>query len=288
MPHARNTLTRMVDPAARRTLRARIGRRLGPGLGDKTLYRLGLRSASTLTLPDFLGIGAQKAGTTWLHANLLRHPDLFLPREQKELHYFDEQWRAPLASYAARFAEAGARVKGEITPAYAVLPLGRIRFIARVMPDLRLVLLVRDPVERAWSQAYMNLVQGRDGGVDAVPEDAFVAHFRSTGSVTRGDYLRVIEHWTSVFPAERLLVGFHEELRDDPKGLLARVFAHIGVTSDVDWARFPLSERILPHQAPEAAPAIPPRLEAFLRDFYRDDVRRLADALGGYAARWGA
>ena len=255
------------------------------GIGDKALYRVGFRSTSRLTLPDFLGIGGQKAGTTWLHANLACHPDLYLPTETKELHYFDTWWRREsVAEYAANFAAAGARVKGEVTPAYSILPASRIRAIRRLMPELKLVLLVRDPVERAWSHACMFLLRGR--GLEAVPESEFIAHFTSQASRGRGGYAGSIDRWTSIFPADRLLIGFYDELRVDPQGLLRRVFAHLGVREDVDWSAFPLYERILPVQQVDSAPPMPERYEGFLVDLYRDELRRLAERLDGFATGW--
>jgi hypothetical protein len=284
-------------PRGIRSHAAGLRRRLGPslpdrvgisitrGIGDKALYRLGVRSTSGLTLPDFLGIGAQKAGTTWLHANLERHPDLYLPTETKELHYFDTLWRQKsIADYAAFFAEAGARMKGEVTPAYALLPTRRIRAIRRLIPDLRLVLLLRDPVERAWSHACMYLLRGRR--IEDVPESEFIAHFTSKPSRARGEYAQTIDRWTSIFPADRLLIGFHEELRDDPQGLLRRVFAHLGVRQDVDWGAFPVHEQILPEQQDRSGPAIPERHEAFLADLYREDLRSLAERFDSYATGW--
>ena len=67
-------------------------------------------------LPHFLGIGAQKAGTTWLAENLRCHPEVFLP-ERKELHWLDHKFERPLSDWAAHFADAGERKRGEITPA---------------------------------------------------------------------------------------------------------------------------------------------------------------------------
>ena len=83
----------------------RRGSRLAADV-ERALYRYGLLSPARVPFPDFLGIGAQKAGTTWLHENLRRHPELFLP-EEKELHYFDRQWVRPLRHYSAAFREAG-------------------------------------------------------------------------------------------------------------------------------------------------------------------------------------
>ena len=133
----------------------------GPGfafsLAKDGALRLGWRPRRVAHLPDFLGIGAQKAGTTWLHENLRCHPELYLP-DAKELHYFDWDFHQSLRSYAEHFRDGADRVKGEITPGYSILSSIRIALIKDLMPDLRLLFLVRNPISRAWSQALMNLV----------------------------------------------------------------------------------------------------------------------------------
>ena len=92
-------------------------------------------------LPDFLGIGAQKAGTTWLHDNLSCHPELYLPPE-KEIHYFDQHNDKPISYYSQFFKKSKknrACVKGEITPAYSVLPQNMIERIMGIMPHLKII-----------------------------------------------------------------------------------------------------------------------------------------------------
>ena len=134
--------------------------------------------------PDFLVIGAQRAGTTWLHRVLRQHPALWLP-PVKELHYFDrldikrtilspkERRRVGLKRllsldpwlikywfrhrddkwYASLFRGAQARglIAGEITPAYATLNEKVLRRIQRMNEGIKLVFVMRDPVDRAWS-----------------------------------------------------------------------------------------------------------------------------------------
>ena len=77
-------------------------------------------------------VGAPKCGTTALYHYLRQHPQIFMP-ERKELHFFDNKWDRPLREYARHFEGAGGRVKGEITPAYGILPPERIRYLRRVM-----------------------------------------------------------------------------------------------------------------------------------------------------------
>lgn len=193
---------------------------------EKPLQARGLRRPRTL--PRFLGIGAQKSGTTWLHARLREHPDLYLP-EDKEVHYFDWSFHQPLDRYAARFEAAGDRIAGEITPGYAILPTARIRFVARVMPDVRLIYLMRDPVERAWSQVVMNSIEIDGEDPAAIDPATWLARLDEPRVRRRGDHLAVLDAWTAEIPRSRVLVGFFEEIVSNPDGLLARVHRFLGV-----------------------------------------------------------
>jgi hypothetical protein len=248
---------------------------------DKLTYTAGIRSKRALTLPNFLGIGAQKAGTSWLHRNLRCHPALFLP-QQKELHYWDTGFHRSLRFYAGKFAAAGDRVKGEITPAYSTIPAERVRVIHRLMPDLRLIFLMRNPVDRAWSHALMQFVKQQRRRIEEVPPDEVYAHFRSLESRLRGDYLRTLENWLGAFPEELLLCGFFEEVTADPQGLLVRVFRHLGVSEAVDWAQFPLAEKV--NEGPGTE--IPPHYRAFLEELYAPEIERLHDRFGEKVAGW--
>ena len=245
------------------------------------LHSAGVLSRDGLTFPDFLGIGAQKAGTSWLHANLRRHPQVFMPR-RKELHYFDWRPHRSLKTYAREFAGGEALVKGEITPYSAALPSWTIRYIHELMPDAKLILILRNPIDRAWSQAVMNLVVRAGRNFEEVGDDEFERHLRHPRTFTRGDYLGMIDNWLSVFPEERLLIGFFEEVRDRPQRLLSAVFDHIGVSTDVDWASFPFNKVV---HAGVRAP-LPPHFRAMLEEVYADEIERIADRCGSFAETW--
>ena len=204
----------------------------------RRFYESGRISSQSLRLPDFLGIGAPKSGTTWLHHNLAAHPDLYLP-EGKELHYFSDHQFRGLLWYARQFEDAGRRKCGEITPGYAVLPQRDIERIARLIPRVKLLLLVRDPVDRAWSHAVMKLSRETGRSLESITDDEFEAHFSGEHSTERGDYLRMIDSWTSVFSEDQIWIGSFDVLRDRPTDLLCDVFEFLGVSPDVDWSGFP-------------------------------------------------
>ena len=106
---------------------------------------------------NFLGIGAQKAGTSWLYEMLKLHPGVTLPAV-KEIHFWDMQCEKGVEWYAALFENDGAQQKqGEITPAYSVLPVEVSREIHAFSPRLRVIYVTRKPIERAWSAALVAL-----------------------------------------------------------------------------------------------------------------------------------
>lgn len=268
---------------------------------DKGLYATGLRSSRDLTLPDFLGIGFMKCGTTWLYENLRAHPDVFVS-DKKELRYFSNHFNEPLADYAAHFRDAGGRVAGEVSPVYATLPERRIRFIRKVMPDVRLILLLRDPVEREWSRVHHHLKKsGRR--IDEVPEGELLREIRRQSLLRHGGYSGVIDRWREVFPAEQLLVAFHDDIRDRPRALLEEVFGFLGVPTDLDWGRLPFDEVIIPPYLPElqdrdqtrgvtvrdyrsSDERLPPRYRHAIAEMYRDELAELERRFGERVRAW--
>ncbi len=248
---------------------------------DRWSYARGLRSTHNLALPDFLGIGAQKSGTSWLAANLRFHPEIFLS-DEKEVHYFDRDYHRSLRYYASLFARAGDRVKGEITPAYAILDPKMIRFIQQLMPDLRLIYIIRNPVDRAWSQAYMNLVSIPGRAFDEVGKDEFINHFRSPRSVLRGDYQQCVDNWLACFSEDQLLIEFFEDIARQPQQLLERVFDHLHVSRPTDWDLFPLGEKVF---AGDTEP-MPAEFREILAEMYASEIEALYQRFGEKTSAW--
>jgi len=257
---------------------------------EKWRYTRGQCTTDHLRLPDFLGIGAQKAGTTWLYENLRCHPGIFLSHP-KELHYFDETFHRSLRFYASHFEPGRHQVKGEITPAYSILPIERIRFIRTILPTVRLIFIMRNPSERAWSQAVMELVTKKKKKLEEITDSEFKTYFKSEHCMRRSDYLTILDNWLSVFPREQLYIGFFEDITNRPQELLSDVFSHIGVSGKVDWTRFPVDQVVLPHTGPvhrhqSSRTHVRPLLRAFLEQMYKPDIERLYERFGRPIAGW--
>lgn len=255
------------------------------------LYANGFRDAAELTLRHFLGIGAVKGGTTWLHHNLAAHPGLFLPAD-KEMHFFDHQLHRGLGRYARAFAPAGDRLPGEITPSYSTLPEWRIELVAKLMPEVRIIMLVRDPVERAWSHAVMKLARERRRHPSQITRDEAVAHFTSPDSLSRGMYTDILSRWRNHFPDEQVFVGFYDDITARPLQLLQDVVSHIGASTDIDWSSLPYQKVIDrgvrggPDVVGSSTPPLPDDLRRELHRLYADELGRLAATYGGPAETW--
>jgi hypothetical protein len=231
---------------------------------------------------DFLGIGAQKSGTTWLADNLGRHPEVFLAPE-KELHYWNAHRDKGLDWYVGHFASAPSGcMRGEITPAYAILSSAVVAQIAAALPGVRLLYLVRNPVERAWSAALMALERA-EMAVDEASDQWFVDHFRSRGSRARTDYESCLRTWLSHFPAEQLLIGRYDDVRDSPVELLERCADHLSLSSGHFW-KDPERARVVSRRGTGAP--LRPSLRRVLEDMHGPSVESLESWLGWDLSAW--
>ena len=230
----------------------------------------------------FLGIGAQKAGTSWLYENLAQHPQIRFPAG-KEVHFWDLPCRYDrgLAWYRSLFPEVSPGVvSGEITPAYAILPPAKIREVHAAFPDLRLVYILRNPVDRAWSSALMALA--RVGMRFEEASDAwFLDHFRSLGSLLRGNYAACLEAWLAHYTGEALLVLKFEEILYDPLGLLRRCERHLGVDEILTPAVLTSGKVFSGSGHVLRAP-----LRAALLEIYDDKITALETVLGEDFSHW--
>jgi hypothetical protein len=211
------------------------------------VWTYGRATASVRPLPDFLILGAQKAGTTALYAYLRRHPAITGP-SWKEVSFFDRHYARGEGWYRGNFpnlARTRGKLVGEASPSYVFHPLGPER-VHGLVPAARLVVLVRNPVDRALSHYHHEVALGREplSFDDALAaeedrlrgEDArlradpayFSREWWSHTYKARGRYAEQLERWLAVFPREQLLIVPSEDLGDDPAGTFARVVAFLG------------------------------------------------------------
>ena len=294
-------------------------------------------------LPSFVVIGAAKAGTTALYHFLRQHPQVFMsPVKEPGFFAFDEAkphfvgphqeslvnarfvWR--LADYLALFDRAGnALAAGEATPFYLISPRAAPS-LRKHVAGVRLVAVLRHPVERAYSH-YLMLV--RDGHEPLSFEEALAAEPARIAANSywgryrdHGYYHRHLSRYFRVFPREQIRIYLYEDLQRDPKALLRDLFAFLGVDPGVAvdtstrhnvsgvlrnplwrllWSRSnrprafvrPLLPRSLRRRVAaffETRPMIKPPLHdetrALLGADYRDDILRLQDLIDRDLSAW--
>jgi hypothetical protein len=282
--------------------------------------------------PDFVGIGAQKAGTTWLGHNLQLHPEIWMP-EINELHYFDERitdpknsvsrlygkitgegtvnqrWRRQVKNrlrrhwksfsrenflwdlkyyagvpndgwYASLFEPGRGKVKGEITPAYSMLGHEGIARVHDLAPEAKLIFMMRNPIERAWSQLVMRLDKAGKKRIGPAEHRRLRKNFEKDEFRARTDYLRTLENWTAFYPEERIFVGFLEDVHFYPEQLLGSVYEFLGV--DTSFRPRGIGEKVHARSAGRmlAESAV------YLAKLYRQELSRLNEHFGGYTSFW--
>ncbi len=197
-------------------------------------------NVAELEAPTFLCLGIQKAGTSWLYRMVSQHP-LVHTSDPKELHFFnrDKNFRKGLEWYLGHFrARPGAQAAGEFTPDYLwirdehrdVLGFEATpdvpRRVVEVFPDLKFIVILRNPVTRAISSYYHHI-----GAARLSPNRRISAIGDQWGILSMGHYAACLERWLEHFPRERFLILFYEEdLGQERQPItLTRVFEHIGV-----------------------------------------------------------
>lgn len=209
------------------------------------IWTFGRATARWRPLPGFLVIGAQKGGTTALYAYLRWHPAITGP-SWKEVSFFDRHWWRGEAWYRGQFPlRTGESLLGEASPSYLFHPLAPER--ARLLvPDVKLIALLRNPVDRAYSQYQHEVALGREplsfedalaaeegrtrGEVERLVADprAFSRAWWDHTYAARGRYAEQLERWLAVFPHEQLLVVATEELGERPAETYASILAFLG------------------------------------------------------------
>ncbi|MEO8289665.1 MAG: sulfotransferase domain-containing protein [Gaiellaceae bacterium] len=252
-------------------------------------------TAPARRLPGFLVLGAQRAGSTSLFDDLCSHPGVVEPTH-KELHFFDQNWWRGVGWYRRFFPVARDRVTGEASPYYLFHPLAPAR-VAATVPHARLIALLRDPVERAYSHYHLSRRYGHEelsfeealdheaerlaGEEEKIAADPGYKSFshRHHSYLARGLYAAQLERWFGYFPREQIHVVRAEDLFADPAGTYGQILSFLGLA---------------PHELPrpahrnkaEYAPMEKSTRE-HLTDFFREPNRRLYELLGR-DLRWGS
>ena len=255
------------------------------------IWAYGRATSALRPLPDFLVLGAQKAGTTALYAYLRRHPQIAGP-SWKEVSYFDRHYARGEGWYRGNFpnlARTRGKLVGEASPSYLFHPLAPER-VRALVPQARLVALVRNPVDRALSHYHHEVALGRErlSFEDALAaeeerlrgeEERLVADPRyfsrewwSHTYQARGRYAEQLERWLAVFPREQLLILPSDDLSAEPERAHATVLDFLGASPH----RLESYPRVYEREYEPMQPATRERLAAE----FEEPNRRLYELLG--------
>lgn len=296
-----------------------------------------------IMLPNFLGIGTQRSGSTWLYQNLKKHPDLYFPSFQKELHYFDARestlsksllqrlflvqdprpswlksansWRDRIFKekvqesvlqlnlikafqytteyltydsdvlYSSVFELSRQKLAGEITPSYSTLEKESVGYVHQIIPDLKVIFFMRNPIQRAWSHALKDIRKTQSEKLNDISDEEFIVKFESRGSCLRGNYLRTLKNWKSYYPDKQFLVCFFEEISEAPDDLISRICNFLGIRILPDYFNSIIRDKVNSRQQRYDG-EIPPHLAKYLAKMYFNQIEKLEKQFGGYTTNW--
>jgi hypothetical protein len=247
-------------------------------------------------MPDFIIIGAQRCGTTYLYDKLSKHPNI-IPALKKEIHFFDVNFSKGIAWYQAHFpahnaGQNGERQNfaiGEASPYYLFHPLAPRR-ISKLIPQVKLIAIFRNPTDRAYSQYHQQVRKGFEtlsfedaihkekerlsGEAEKMLEDENYDSFahRHHSYLSRGIYVDQLISWSGFFPKEQLLILKSEDLYKDTSSAIQQITDFLGLPS---W-------KPAEYKKPASSPYPKMNVDArnYLIDFFKPHNQRLYDYLG--------
>lgn len=188
------------------------------------------------------------------------------------------------ARYVSLFRQKGQLLSGDISPSYSRLEEDVIGEIAKHLPQLKIVLLMRDPVARAWS--HISLLD-RSGKLDrGVLEDkaAFRSFLEDPKNIARRSFAaRVAERWAHSAPDVEFRHFFFDDIQSKPDETRKQILHYLGANSQMENGRLPPSQN---RKAGAPKLALTDALKSILVDYFTDEIRALAQTFGGHAREW--
>ena len=262
-----------------------------PSILDRVLRRGPTKPTESAEgpLPTFVTIGTMKGGTSALHSYLSEHPQVGMSKP-KETDFFcrPDHDGHDLAWYRSRFSGPGPQF-GESSPNYTKRHLfdGVVERMQPVLPDIRLIFLARDPIERAVSHYLHNVAKGRVAIRD------FSSYFDDVDNpaLLTSRYAYQLEPFLDVYGMDRLLVMASEDLRDDRAAAIKRVFTFLGVDPDFTSEKFTIDRHVTTTKLEKAGeaqdrPTLTERQHAAIADHLRPDIDLFRGLVGQDFAHW--
>lgn len=261
--------SKMLEPIVTQEIERAASRRLDP---------------SNTRLPDFLIIGAPKCGTSWLRVALAEHPEVIMAQE--EIEFFPDPISARLDWYMKHFSKDSPFLDrrntayrkpyedciiGEKSARYCAMPEGRVKLVHRLMPDARLILMIRDPVKRHWAHAKQHFAKKKQA-IEDLPRDIVFPFFERTRSLS--EFSKMHDVWSRIYGPEKLLTLKQEVALAEPLETAKRTLSHLGIASDYDHDHTKKLHRQV--NVGRSVP-MPEDVRVFLEDLFADERQRLAE-----------
>ena len=292
------------------------------------------------TFPDFLIIGPQRTGTTWLAKNMRLHPEIF-HSSPKELYFFNRlesgakksryfhnfnnkmsmranknlrglirevakvfymdfwvtgNYNANELEWYLRFFDKssmvnkrhGEKIKklyneqyapttfGEATASYAAMEPRIIEEILQINPDLKAILMVRDPVQRAWSHAKKDLARNKDVSSEDVRAEDYIEFLQQDYLMACGRYTQQIANWSRYLKPGNLLIGQYEDISKEPVDFLKNIYSFLNVSQKEKYIGKDVDKRI----NPSGGGGIPSEVKSFLANVFAEEIELLKKDYG--------
>ena len=262
--------------------------------------------------PDFLCVGAQKGGTSWLYQQLASHPDFWMP-PIKELHYFDKLSRTKavpprprderdlcflerikslrakphiaLENYARLFEPKGAFLSGDISPTYSMLNDEIIERVVSYFPSLKVIFLARDPVDRAWSQLSMGVRLGMISPFDVTDCDEVIRNLLNPGVFSLSHPSKIVARWKRYVHPDRFRIYFFDDLERNPAELRCSILQFLGSDPEKPSGRLRADHN---SDANRKKLRLTDKVRSRVAQFFKDELKACAAELGGPAKEWPA
>lgn len=242
--------------------------------------------------PTFLGIGSMRCGSTWLYQALKRRPDVHMSTP-KQLQYFnkfmltkDLSWFC--GHFAAEDGSPAAPVRGEITPFYSRLSETSVANVRRLLPDVQIVLTIRNPVERVWSHILYDWGVCKKKNLARTSTLSLMNFLQRQRTIRYTDYETVLRRWRRHYGDAAVHVDLFDRIKADSTGFLRDVLVHIGADPDAS----PEPEETLKKPVLAAQDLLNRKLEApapirwALAAQWLPTTRRLNEYLDGRVSHW--
>jgi len=262
--------------------------------------------------PDFLCVGAQKGGTSWLYRQLKAHPGFWMPpvkelrylnslnrtrrfhpahcRDKRDASFLDSmkalsaQSYIDLENYGRLFEQKGSLVSGDISPDYSTASDEIIERVVNSFPNLKVIFLARDPVERAWSQLSMGARLGMISPFDETNADEVIRNLLNPGVLLRSHPSKIVARWRRYVRPDLFQIYFFDDLEKNPAELRRSILLFLGADPNKANGRLKPEDN---HDAKKKL-RLTEKVRSRVAQFFEQELEDCAAELGGPAKQWPA